>query len=1138
MANYRFFHIGDIHIIDSRRDEYKCIFAKLYKSITDNLKADAKNIIALTGDIFDTKTRVSPINISDVHEFLLNLQNIAPVVMIPGNHDLNMNKPGGPDLLTPILYDSKSLDKITYWRNSGIYEAHGLTWVVSAPDGTIIQRDEELPKCATIGLMHEEIGGTKAFGYSFSGTRYDGTTVNKNELICDLTMSGHIHMRQLITPRASYCGSLIQRNFGESHLNHGYMMWDFNSDTRDVLATPIDIHNDNGFLTLQYCKDKNITVMPIPADPAAVRVEYQNCTDVFIINELASLKMKYNIKNVRKIAEDVIQPNNMATSGFMTNIGGEIASSHIQELLLRHLIRDEVMAEKVVKYHRMRYQHTHAGSNKTRWSIKSLNFNNMYCYGPDNLVDFANLKNCVSGIIAPNYHGKSSFLDILIFALYHKLPRGKTENILNHTYRNEAGLPSESFNVTAILDVDGQKVTIMRHGTKTGTRCSIHINDVNMTKGTLAETNKFIEQYIGTYEDAINTYIILQKDKTDFVSASKDERKVILTKLFQINIFDKIIKELKDDIHKINTECKSFETAISSINQANPNLSHDFIEQTIMRIHHLEDVELPARSELLAQKESEYMKFCKFARPADSGGINSGKHIDINKYLNDPDLIKTIDDLEIKVKSKINITQPMDAKPTKPAIARDDELMNALLFVGAEPIQNTKVDSMKPGELARIDANLSIEEIMAIISAPFNKDVAIALNNMTIHKDMPEELKASITIINSENMEKIEMIIKESARLIDMTKTFNVDIPSLPSNCPGLCGKIKISNDRIEQMRAIRDKYINAKNVIELYREKYTKQATNLNTAKLSLNRIVQNNTLYNLKQAKLYDEWAVYEATDKSQRDDFENYIKLTNVAAHIAKSLFEQKKTLESDKIKIIGETYMLKQLVETMKNNIKIRDELSEKLKDAAGTRTLMSTYKDALDDKKGIPSLLLRRNTNEFNNSVNLILSQFSDLQIELIDSFDILVRTGAAVAEPIEMSSGYQSFVISLACRIALCKVANISLMNGLIIDEGFSCVSDNHMQATIDYIHELGASSELFFIISHIETMQHAIERPLAITRIKGYSRIKNSNEVKEIKEEFSLQTDGKYKCNYCDVILTMAGCRRHAISKSHLKRK
>ena len=126
-------HLADIHIKDKRREEYEKIFNQLYLDLT-KLTPD---IIVVAGDIFDNKSKASANNIEDVIMFFKHLVEIAPTIVITGNHDTNCSVPGSLDLLTPILNDHRILapPHFYYFRNSGTYEALNINWHVIATDG-------------------------------------------------------------------------------------------------------------------------------------------------------------------------------------------------------------------------------------------------------------------------------------------------------------------------------------------------------------------------------------------------------------------------------------------------------------------------------------------------------------------------------------------------------------------------------------------------------------------------------------------------------------------------------------------------------------------------------------------------------------------------------------------------------------------------------------------------------------------------------------------------------------------------------------------------------------------------------------------------------------------------------------------
>ena len=227
----RIAHLADIHIQDRRRAEYAAVFVRLYTS----LRAERPDLIVVAGDVFDQKMRATPNNLADVAAFLKALADIAPVVLTAGNHDTNCLTPGSLDLLTPLIADHQALQppRLTYWRHSGVYAAHGLLWTVIATDGerpgpaaeqaALAAAAADTLPIAHLCLFHTEVNGallpngTVLRGYELSTTSFGQY---------DLALGGHIHLRAQFAPRAAYCGSLVQQNIGEPHHGHGYVLWE------------------------------------------------------------------------------------------------------------------------------------------------------------------------------------------------------------------------------------------------------------------------------------------------------------------------------------------------------------------------------------------------------------------------------------------------------------------------------------------------------------------------------------------------------------------------------------------------------------------------------------------------------------------------------------------------------------------------------------------------------------------------------------------------------------------------------------------------------------------------------------------------------------------------------------------------
>jgi predicted MPP superfamily phosphohydrolase len=104
------YHISDIHVRNFKRhEEYSRVFSRLCDYIRSTVTHTS--LICLTGDIVHAKTDVTPELIQEVQSFFKQLADIAPVLIIPGNHDANLNNSHRLDALTPIInaIDNKNI---------------------------------------------------------------------------------------------------------------------------------------------------------------------------------------------------------------------------------------------------------------------------------------------------------------------------------------------------------------------------------------------------------------------------------------------------------------------------------------------------------------------------------------------------------------------------------------------------------------------------------------------------------------------------------------------------------------------------------------------------------------------------------------------------------------------------------------------------------------------------------------------------------------------------------------------------------------------------------------------------------------------------------------------------------------------
>ena len=129
----KIYHIADVHIRNLKRHkEYREVFSRLYEYI-ETTKTD-DSVIVLCGDIVHAKTDMTPEVIEMTQTFLKNLSDMLPTILIPGNHDANLNNPSRLDALSPIV-NALNHSNLHYLKDDGVWKMGGISFSHSSVFG-------------------------------------------------------------------------------------------------------------------------------------------------------------------------------------------------------------------------------------------------------------------------------------------------------------------------------------------------------------------------------------------------------------------------------------------------------------------------------------------------------------------------------------------------------------------------------------------------------------------------------------------------------------------------------------------------------------------------------------------------------------------------------------------------------------------------------------------------------------------------------------------------------------------------------------------------------------------------------------------------------------------------------------------
>lgn len=641
-------HLADIHIRDTEpeRDKFRKALEGLATFIQNLLSQRRRLIVVIAGDIFHYKTRLSAENLTDCYALLDCLaQHASDLVIIPGNHDANLNNETRIDLLTPIMKNCRVLPgkcTLHYCPRSGwetlrdcpiqFYIFSPLS--VPAPPTANSVSDASMTR---IAIVHDFIDGLRIQGSSGHGP------IKKEWLESfHCVMCGHSHDYQVfVQPNKSlivYSGALTQLTIGES-FDKGFVLWDFvpgQTITQQfvylptprsalvkyvVTAVPHTGSPDTYSLRTACNISMSNPSRAIPRDCARVVVEMRAHVSP------RSPEVMALCDGIRKATDTPVEFS-IAAENIAREVSQKItpvSTLQVQNELIEAKLRasnpniDAATIQAVLKLHTDTINQiiAHDGTRESapcgaKWSLVFLEWSDLFCYGSHNYINFSNISG-LAGLIAPNRCGKSSILDILVLALFNEGMRGKIGTIIRRGCREGSlrciwmSYPQGTrHEITRKWDIKGHAV--MRY----------FVDGQNCTGSDLKTTYRAIEKIVGTADDFLSAVLIPQHADLSFLDATDGQKRAILARILGLDLLDDALELIKDQERGYQSDIKSnaamVESAIARIEAFKPEGARDSLATLTKTARNLlEENTKVAEAEYQAQiaRSDEYVKNLK-----------------------------------------------------------------------------------------------------------------------------------------------------------------------------------------------------------------------------------------------------------------------------------------------------------------------------------------------------------------------------------------------------------------------------------------------------------------------------------------------------------------------------------------------
>jgi len=1049
----RLAHISDTHIRNLKfHEDYRAVFEHLYEI----LREEKPDYIVHCGDVAHTKTQLSPEFFEMAANFFDKLSDIAPLILIAGNHDGNLKNSSRQDALTPII-NALDKDTIHYLKNSGEFSpCKGLTFNVLS----VFDRDNWVEpsddKSINIALYHGAIAGvTTDIGWVMD---HGEDTVDIFEGH-DYAFLGDIHKTNQILDtegRVRYCGSTVQQNHGETN-DKGFLIWDIkDKDTFDVRHHVLK--NPRPFMTIELTKTGRLPKSANPPAGARLRIVTNHSIPV------EKVRKAIDVARTKFKPESVTFLNKSTGSRAKVDIGSDFEKHNlrdvaVQEKLIGEYLKDYLstsdedkkVLKEVMEINRRVNSQAESAEKATHrnvnWSLKTLEWNNLFNYGEGNKVDFATLGGII-GIFGKNFSGKSSIIDSLLWVMYNSTSKRnrKSVDIVNQNKQNAWG--------KVTIEVNDKLYTIERTADKyvkrlkgeeteeVKTNVEFTVYDLATEESaplngeTRSQTDENIRKFFGTLDDFLMTSLSSQLESLAFIAEGSTRRKEILAKFLDLEIFDAKYKIAKEESSDLDGKIRYLLDSVGPLGHDVRKLETEKeIEETTIQLREQENT-------------------CKV-------------------------LTKELEELNLNI---MRIETKLESTPTQKVVDTDKE--------------RAKVRKLSNDLQLIRENNKTLEEVLVK-----NEDVVQKINNFLLEFNYYDWKKkeAEIGQLNyhiSENDSEIEELEKK-LRKVSEDKILLQQVPcgdKFPS-----CKFIKHAYDNVAKEQSLHSE----RRDIERLRQKSIDKIANLDEGNV-VKYLEQHGQLVEKQKIK-QDEINKYELQIAKNRTTIVSLRDSKNKAEEDIRLFEENEKTilefakLTTERVCLLeAKKKKKKELAECSDSSIRLsrKQGLHENALKEIQIQELdlerfqrdfsaYDLYKKAMGSN-GVSLDIIKKELPVINDEVAKILANVVNFEVFLENEekrLNVLIKHPKFEPRPLEMGSGAEKAIAAMAIRLAFMNVSSLPIGDVFILDEPGTALDEENMEGFIRILDLVKSHFKNVILISHLDSLKDSVDLQIAIEK-------------------------------------------------------
>lgn len=1041
----RIAHTADIHIRAlSRHDEYR----EAFQNFINDCRDQKVTHIFVGGDIFHTKTTgISPEYIDLLSWWLTEMVKVAPVHMILGNHDGNLVNMTRQDAVSPIV-DALANPGIRLYKKSGVYQfAPGYNFCVySLFDEENWESVKPVQGEFNIACYHGSVLGSRT---ESDWAVEDGVGISFFKDY-DITLLGDIHKRQFLSyrdyrPVMAYPGTLIQQNYAEE-LDHGYLIWDIQNQSEWSVEYR-SLPNAKPFVTLEWAGDLETTFTLASDFPHGARFRVKSLSHIShheiqgltsrLKEELRASEVTFKIeqqvdKEVIATETQVLQRTDLREPDMLLSLVKNYHSSAGQSEDVWQGVGEQI------KIYLSQVASSDDTARNTKWSLKSLKFDNLFSYGEGNEIDFDSL-NGIVGIFGSNRAGKSSIVGSIMYSLFNTTDRGPMKNLYVCNIRKPFCYSR------ALVRVNGVDYVIERQTTKSEnkkgvvsapTALNLYRLDSSGKMYDLAgeqrnDTEKIIRRLIGNSEDFLMTSLSAQGEINQFIQHGSSKRRTILSKFLDLDVFEKMYELANKDLSSSKAQLKVLpERDWKVLENSNKNA---LLECNL----NIENARISAQecSEKLSELKSEYARHSNFIPVTQSQvEVQKNKVADLEKRLSESrTVLRALQDESEKIKGKVGQIN---------SLIEDNDIL---------------VLRKKQESFAQLESSVKELRLMHEKEASTLKQHERSLK---ILDDVPcGDMFPNCKFIKDAHVVKGK-IEDQKLKVIKALEKLEKVSESLEN--------LRVENvqDKVVKLQKLQD--MHTKLTIDLSRKQ---------TEIVKLESLIES-----LFAAATPAKLRLDELEEALKNDENVEVVSLRSEIELVTKKLNQ----FDNEKIQLASKVGKLNSEIEKMVEEKGARDAVMQKMKAFELIATAFS--------RKGVPSVVVASQMPAINSEIVKILSGIVDFSVELeiddeSDSMEVYINYGDS-RRIIELGSGMEKMISSIAIRVALINVSSLPKTDMFIVDEGFGALDDAGVEACNRLLASLKRYFKTVIVITHVDGVKDAADIVLEITKNEKDSKV------------------------------------------------